>query len=369
MSMLSDPPPTFTSARYSDGRSAAAVNAEVRLGAAGIEITVPGGDGVLWPYETLAAAEPITAHAIDVLLSSAAQPGAALFVPEAAFARRLPEHAPQLTARSIRWRHARPWIWASAAIAAAAALVWVLDLSPANTIARLLPDRARETLGKEVMRSMTAGKQVCSDGNGLAALDRLTTRLAGPGQDKKFKIVVVDWDLMNAFAVPGEQIVMTRGLIEKADGPDEVAGVLAHEMGHGIEMHPETALVRVLGLSAAADLMLGGSGGTLANIGLVLAQLSYTRAAEREADAHALAILKRAGVSAQGLAQFFTRVTKLEESKSELAEIGILRSHPLTEERRAIVESQAPYPSTPSLSARDWAALRSICSEPKPTDI
>jgi predicted Zn-dependent protease len=162
---------------------------------------------------------------------------------------------------------------------------------------------------------------------------------------------------------------MTRGLIEKADGPDEVAGVLAHEMGHGIEMHPETALVRVLGLSAAADLMLGGSGGTLANIGLVLAQLSYTRAAEREADAHALAILKRAGVSAQGLAQFFTRVTKLEENKSELAEIGILRSHPLTEERRAVVESQPPYPSTPSLSARDWAALRSICSEPKPTDI
>jgi predicted Zn-dependent protease len=134
-------------------------------------------------------------------------------------------------------------------------------------------------------------------------------------------------------------------------------------------MHPETALVRAIGLSAAAELVLGGSGGTLANIGIVLAQLSYTRDAERNADQHALEILKRAGVSADGFAQFFNRVTKLEEGQSDLNDIGILRSHPLTEERRAIVESQPPYPATPSLTARDWAALRSICSEPKPTDI
>jgi Zn-dependent protease with chaperone function len=369
MSMLSDPGEALTSARFSDGKSAAAVNVEVRLGATGVEIIAAGSEAVIWPYDSLTAAEPIAAHAIDVLLSSSAQPGAALFVPEAAFARRLPERAPQLTARSIRWRHARPWVWASGGIAALAVLVWAMDLSPANALARLLPDSARETLGKEVVRSMTAGKKVCSDGNGLAALDRLAARLAGPGDQKKFKIVVVDWELMNAFAVPGEQIVLTRGLIAKADSPDEVAGVLAHEMGHGIEMHPETALVRAIGLSAAAELVLGGSGGTLANIGIVLAQLSYTRDAERNADRHALEILKRAGVSADGLAQFFNRVTKLEEGKSELSEIGILRSHPLTEERRAIVEIQPPYPSTPSLTARDWAALKAICSEPKPTDI
>jgi Zn-dependent protease with chaperone function len=369
MSMLSDPSEPPISARFSDGKSAAAVNVEVRLGAAGVEIIVPGSEAVIWPYDSLTAAEPITAHAIDVLLSSTAQPGATLFVPEAAFARQLPAHAPQLTARSIRWRHARPWVWASGGVALLAVLIWVLDLSPSHAVAKLLPDSARETLGKEVVRSMTAGKNVCRDGNGLAALDRLTARLAGPGDQRKYKIIVVDWDLMNAFAVPGEQIVLTRGLIAKADSPDEVAGVLAHEMGHGIEMHPETALVRAIGLSAAAELMLGGSGGTLANIGIVLAQLSYTRDAERDADQHALQILKRAGVSAEGLAKFFDRVTKLEDDKSGLNEIGILRSHPLTEERRSIVESQPPYPATPSLSARDWAALKAICSEPKPTDI
>ncbi len=66
--------------------------------------------------------------------------------------------------------------------------------------------------------------------------------------------------------------------------------------------------------------MLGGSGGTLANIGIVLAQLSYSRAAEREADVHALEILKRAGISAKGFAGFFTRVTKLEGETSRSAQ-------------------------------------------------
>ncbi len=366
--MPSDMSQPLYSARFSDGKSAAAVNCDVGLGETGIEIFIAGAETQVWPYAGLAAAEPLTAHAIDVLLTSTAQPGAALFVPETAFARAIQGHAPQLTARATRWRHARPWVWAAGAVAAVCALIWAFDLSPARAVAKLLPDRARATLGDSVMRSMTAGKNVCSDGNGLAALDRLTARLAG-AQQKKFKIVVVDWDLMNAFAVPGEQIVLTHGLIAKADSPDEVAGVLAHEMGHGIEMHPETALVRALGLSAATDLMLGGSGGTIANIGIVLAQLSYSRAAEGEADAQALKILKRAGISAKGFGQFFTRVTKLEEGKSDLNDIGILRSHPLTEERRRIVESQPPYPATPSMSARDWAALKEICSVPKPTDI
>lgn len=372
MSMPSETSGRLYAARFSDGKTAAAVNAEVRLGVSGVEIIVPGGEALVWPYDSLSAAEPLTAHAIDVLLSSTTQPGAALFVPEAGFARALPERATQLTARSTRWRHARPWVWASGAIALLCVLVWALDLSPALAVAKLLPDRARATLGKEVLRSMTAGKAVCSNGDGLAALDRLTDRLAGPQSRKKFDVVVVDWGLMNAFAVPGERIVLTSGLIAKAESADEVAGVLAHEMGHGIEMHPETALVRALGLSAAADLMLGGSGGTLANIGIVLAQLSYTRAAESSADAQALKILKDAGVSQRGFAKFFERVTKLEAEGSEYADlnqISILRSHPLTAERRQMVESQASYPATPSLSAADWKALKSICAAPRPTGI
>ena len=57
MSMLSDQSEPLTSARFSDGKSAAAVNVEVRLGATGVEIIVPGSEAVIWPYDSLTAAE------------------------------------------------------------------------------------------------------------------------------------------------------------------------------------------------------------------------------------------------------------------------------------------------------------------------
>lgn len=358
-------------ARLSDGKTAAAKDVAVRLGAHGIEIDVPGGAPITWTYESLTTAEPLTPYAIDVLVGSTEASGATLFIPDAGLARALPTLALQLSARSIRWRHARPWMWAAAGVAAVSFAIWALDLSPARAVAKLLPESARDTLGAEVVRSMTSGKKVCTDAAGRAALDRLATRLADASAKAKFEILVVDWDLMNAFAVPGEQIVLTRGLIAKAGGPDEVAGVLAHEMGHGIEMHPETALVRALGFAAAADLMMGGSGGTLANIGIVLAQLSYSRAAESEADAHALAILKGASVSPHGLGQFFKRVIEMENEKPDytgIAGIDVFRSHPLTDERQRRVEAQAPYPATPSMTGKDWEALKAICTQADETE-
>lgn len=370
MSMPSDATAAAAQGRLSDGKSAASMDVAVRLAATGIEILPRGGSQPqLWPYAALATAEPLTAHAIDALVTCADRPGATLFVADVPFARQLATRAPHLSARALRWRHARPLVWATAAAAVAGALVWVLDLSPARAIANMLPDQARATLGRQVVQSMTEGRRLCEAPQGRSALDRLTKRLsqaAGGGAD--FNVVVADWGLLNAFAAPGEQIVLTRGLIDKAEGPDEVAGVLAHEMGHGLERHPETGIVRAIGLSAATDLMLGGSGGTLANIGLILAQLSYTRDAEREADERGLAVLAAAGVSAQGLADFFHRVEKLEGGSiagKALSEITVLRTHPVTAERIQLVESQPAYPATPSLSDDDWKALKYICATQK----
>src|SRR6185295_12529611 len=104
------------------------------------------------------------------------------------------------------------------------------------------------------------------------------------------------------------QIIMTRGLVQKAVSPDEVAGVLAHEIGHTLELHPEAGLVRAMGLSAAAQLVFAGSTGNATNIGLLLTQLRYTRVAEREADVHAVRILKNAQISAKGFGDFFERL-------------------------------------------------------------
>lgn len=368
-------------ARVADGKSAAARDARVRLDVTALEIVLADGSQCWrWPYETLAATEPIRPHSLDVLLSSKNDPGITVFVPGAPFARDLARRATQLSVKSLRWRHLRPWLAGTAVLAAIGLFMAATGWSPSQTIARLLPASWRERLGTAVINSMTEDRKRCIQAEGLSALEKISERLAHGGSiAEKFKITVVDWSLVNAFAVPGDKIIMTRGLIEKAESADEVAGVLAHEMGHGIELHPETGIIRAVGLSAILQLMMGDTGGTIANMGLMLAQLGYTRVAEHEADLHAVDLLKKSNISNQGLANFFRRVMKDEEgieddevpdpdgggkekkrSRTSSA-LDLFRTHPPTKERAALIRSQAGYPATPALTDGEWTDLKAVC--------
>ncbi|MBU1210658.1 MAG: M48 family metallopeptidase [Alphaproteobacteria bacterium] len=360
-------------ARFSDGRTARSREVTVELNERGIAILHQPDEPLIWPYGALATAEPLTDHAIDALVTYSYQPGATLFVQGPRFARALAKLAPQLTASAERWRSASPWLWGAAATIALGCIVWLAELSPARTIAALLPDKARAAMGRQAVASMSEGRAFCDDTTGTKALGKLTQRLATATQiDRPFKVVVIDWGLVNAFATPGENVVLTRGLLEAAEGPDEIAGVLAHEMGHGIELHPETGLVRAMGLAAATELLMGGSGGALGNIGIVLLQLSYSREAEGQADDHAISILRAARVSSRGFAQFFERMSKRDGTpggslgKGGLG--GMLSSHPETGERLAKVHAAGGYDATPALTKADWTALQGICASTSPDD-
>jgi beta-barrel assembly-enhancing protease len=354
-------------ARFSDGRTAGGRDASASLGVSGLEVTVASPHArYVWPYASLKAGEPLRSHAVDVLLSSPVTPGATLFVPGSAFAAALRGHAPHLTASAERWRHARPWVLGATIICGLIALIYAAGWSPIRSIAGILPESWRQRLGDQAVGSMTEGHKICSASDGVAAMVKLSTRLSkAAGTGKPFKVVVYDWSLMNAFAVPGGQVVMTKGLIDKAQSADEVAGVLAHEMGHGIELHPETGIIRAIGLAAAVELMMGGSGGALANIGLLLAQLGYTRVAEHEADLQALQLLKGAGISVQGLGDFFKRVEKIEDEDGfgkAMKQFDLLRTHPPTAERAELVRRQGSYPATPALDEASWRDLKAICT-------
>jgi predicted Zn-dependent protease len=339
----------------------------------GVEIDLgPSEPRRIWQYATLRTEEPIRPNAIDVLLSSRDERGASLFVQGAGFATSLSERAPHLSARALWTRRRQIWIALLALVAGLIFAGYLLSWSPARSIAKSLPDSWRERLGDAARASMTEGHKECVDPGGLAALARLTERLSkGAPVSDPFKVHVYDWSLMNAFAVPGEEIVLTKGLLDKSQSPDEAAGVLAHEMGHGVELHPEAAIIRGFGLGATLEVMLGGTaGGGLANAGLMLAQLGYSRGAEREADKHALELLKTAGIAPKGLGDFFTRVMKMEVEDGGKAPgaFSWLRTHPPAAERALLVKEQADYPSTPALDAQSWQDLKAICKTTREPD-
>ncbi|MGO4683951.1 M48 family metallopeptidase [Hyphomicrobium sp. 2TAF46] len=374
MSSGAEPSPTATSyCRFIARRGSPPLDGAASLGVTGVEVDLGSGQRRhIWTYGALRSEEPIRPNAIDVLLTSKDEPGASLFVQGARFAADLRERAPQLSARAAWLREKRMWFVLLAILAALFFLGYMSGFSPAKSIAKALPDSWRERLGKTTRESMTEGHKECIDPAGLAALKRLTDRLSqGAPANVPFNVHVYDWSLMNAFAVPGGQIVLTKGLLDKSQSPDETAGVLAHEMGHGIEMHPEAAIIRGIGLGATLEVMLGGTtGGGLANVGLMLAQLGYSRDAEREADKHALELLKAAGISPKGLGNFFTRVVKMEADEGDKSPgaFSWFRTHPPAAERARLVGAQHDYPASPALDAGDWQSLKSICNKTRAAD-
>ena len=138
-------------------------------------------------------------------------------------------------------------------------------------------------------------------------------------------------DAPNAFALPGGTVVITDALIERFDDPDLWAGVLAHELTHVSESHGLENLYRALGLYAVVTLVAGETGPVLEDVlleGNLLLGLSHGRAAEREADAGGVELMRAAGYDPEGLARFFDWV-----AAQPGGEGGWLSTHPGGEER------------------------------------
>lgn len=202
------------------------------------------------------------------------------------------------------------------------------------------------------------GGRFCNGKGGQAALDKLAARLSP--DSRSLNIRVVDIGIVNAAALPGGNIVIFEELLAESDGPDEVAGILAHEIAHIERRHVTEAMIREFGLG----LLISAFGGTTgANVDALLAA-GYSRASEREADADAAAKLARAGISPLPTAAFFQR---LAEQESRLGAVGqglsYVSTHPMSAERQKRFRDSAARGRAyrPALSRDEWEALFNIC--------
>jgi predicted Zn-dependent protease len=376
MSMPSDAAPGSTNAfrgRFSHSRSAGSWIVDLTLDHRGVIIhgAPDETEPLVWPFGALTTHTPISRGAGEVLVGYARMPDTTLYVDDHDFVVRLCDAAPQLTTSSHRWR----WLWPSLAatvlIGVVIAIAYFVNAKPARTIAKLMPQSVRQQFGQKVVKYMAGRHQLCVSPQGQAALEKIFNRLLpDAGKRANFKVVAVDWGLVNAFAAPGGRILVTRGLIQSAHSAEEVAGVLAHEIGHGLELHPEAGIVRALGVSTLLDIMMGGSSGTMGSITGYLIQTRYARGDERAADVQALRLMRNSAISQGGLADFFERIGKKQGKNSILngkggagAAFDLIRTHPRPGERAGYVRATAKYPSRPVLRTSEWADLRSICSK------
>ena len=355
-------------ANYANGTSAATRTALVILDAGGINFRLDEtGEIRQWATDTLSTAQPVSKSDQDVLLHSTAEPNASLFVQAPEFVTALLAQAPALGTGRHRILNARVGLSIMGVVLAMVGIVWAFDLSPARGVAMAIPDRTWQNSGRRLIGTFTAERARCTEARGITALNKMLARLSTAGGKQQFEVTVSDWDLVNAFMLPGRQMVLTKGIINNVSSPEELAGVIAHEMGHGIEQHPETGIVRALGISFATQLLFTGTGDTtITNIGALLLTIQYTRGAEKEADNHAIAILRAARISPKPFAAFFQRMMSKEKSKAPAPNprditLDIFSTHPNSEDRAQKALSQPDYPTEPALSPADWQDLRAIC--------
>ena len=263
--------------------------------------------------------------------------------------------------------------WSFGAVASVALIIFVLVPVMADQLAEYLPPEGERALGDttfEQIRTALGNEdfvpvRICENRRGAAALAGMTARLEAQTElPYPLAVHVLDHDLVNAFALPGGRVVLFRGLIDAAESPDEVAAVLAHEIGHVANRDPARGALRSAGSIGVLGLILGDFAGGAVVLFLVerLIDANYSRAAEAAADQFAFELLVGAAIRPSALATFFERL-KEEQGESE----GILahfESHPELGDRIAAARSGNTGSTTfnrPSLDDRAWARLRGIC--------
>ena len=165
----------------------------------------------------------------------------------------------------------------------------------------------------------------------------LVSSLSNPEFDKYF-FKVVDSPEINAFALPGGYIYVTRGILAVMNDEAELAGVLGHEIGHVVNHHGAEAMVRAIG---AQILAIGGAIASPKNAGQWLAistqlfstiNLGYGRDAELESDAHGLMNAYEAGYDPKSAINFF-RTLRQQEIMSGQSYHSFQATHPDTKIR------------------------------------
>ncbi len=133
----------------------------------------------------------------------------------------------------------------TAAAIGAGLYMWGIPAAAAVLAARV-PVSWEERLGQAAVQEITASKRRCADAEREEAIGEIVKRLLEPQPRAPYtvRVIVVDDLTVNAFAVPGGQVVLLRGLVERARTPEELAGVLAHELQHVLQRHTTRLLLQ-----------------------------------------------------------------------------------------------------------------------------
>ncbi len=231
-------------------------------------------------------------------------------------------------------------------------VIFTLGISP---LARIIPWKFEKKLSQIFL--LDRQKATCP--NNLQAkkiLEKLSERLYPlDPKDNSFSvnISVVRDSKINAYATLGGIIFINSALLEQAESPEEIAGILAHEISHVSNRDIlQGFLVHLFTIEGIKILISGSIGVDLANHFL---NMNFTKSQEAKADKDGLARLEKAQISNQGIKDFFKRM-----QQSNFATI-FLSDHPSNQARIEMAKHYHHYESKPIMTEDEWKILKNFC--------
>jgi predicted Zn-dependent protease len=284
----------------------------------------------------------------QLFLEHAAQPGWTLCTSDSSWLTH-PELAGQVTAlpKPHRMRGLMTatvvllGIIAALIIAFLAARDWIV-----KTIADRIPVSWEQKMGEQLFTQIKSEGKLVSDSRREKEIATTTAPLLDVANKGgyTFQFHIINDTNINAFAIPGGHIFIHTGLLQAVESPDEIAGVLAHEIAHVTERHGFRSIINAAGLFLLVQFFFGDTSGVMAVLtdgSQMLLRQSYSRGFEREADDVGWDYLIKANIDPRGMIQFFKRMKAEEEKNPQLTgALQLLSTHPATQERMDRLEEK-----------------------------
>ncbi|MDG1479408.1 MAG: M48 family metallopeptidase [Myxococcota bacterium] len=204
----------------------------------------------------------------------------------------------------------------------------------------LIGDNTEIELGEQLAAETTATMPAVQDAALGNYVSDITRKLAALSErpELPWTITVLDEAAVNAFALPGGNLFITRGLMTWLGSEDELAAVIGHEIGHVTARHSANTLSRtiltapLIGLVGALDPRMEHIG-AVTGAGVGLARLGHSREDERQADDLGLRYLRRAGYDPSAMLDVFTVLETVDKAEGDRLPTWLL-THPAPADRK-----------------------------------
>lgn len=364
---------------YMDGQSAQIRPVVIHLSDAARPddsvLIIREGDQIVerWPL-TEVREKPDQAKTDDLVVTCKTSPDARLIVSHLPLISEIRGSAPNLKRADVNKSTLKKiFIWAGGAVASVLLIVFVIVPALADQLAVLVPEKSERRLGEASIDqiSWVLGKfgeedlGFCDEPDGLAALDKMVDRLTPEFETEyELSVRVLKHPMENAFAVPGGQVIIFEGLLKAASTPEEIAGVLGHELGHVVHRDPTRLALRSAGTVGILGMLVGDftGGGLILILTERLISANYAQDAETAADEFAFEVLGDAGLPTAPFGNFFDRMADIVGDDDGM--LSHLASHPnlasrADNARKADTFGDGEY--EPVLSDDEWDSLQTIC--------